>query len=492
MMNSVLIDDTPEVFQVDTPLLRRMVQVCGVAPADVEDVEQEVWLALVQRPPASAGTNQPLALRAWLARVVKRKAVDAYRRATRNRPDDLSLVVAAGREPAVPQPGPALALEQQEQWHLLNAALDEIRLRFGDVNSRILELRFWEEQSVAQVAATLGLSEEAVRVRQHRMICKLRLFLNTKEDNELRHENRGGRELPAAGDEHLRRRSEKKCNVAGGAAIILREALAGLCFREGGQPPQRTGCAPSALTTSRKEYAVGVEDVQDTFCRLPGDDPPLACVERRCAGKRQSRPTRCAGQRRGTPRLARGHLYESRRRGAGRRAAGDCLEDLHRHGGWQILHDQRLQQERVHAGLGIRRSHCAARRRGHFPPEYHLRRAVREGQPACRNAFRLRQYLDGTWPPGGCLAEQLVPQRQAAPVARGWQERDHPCEGTSARRRGALVEVCDWPTRAAPVIPDCRHPPRTGNRKSRQSRQRRSAGQGGRRAVPKSAVEAGP
>ncbi len=172
--------------------VRRLVQACGVAPADIEDVVQEVVLEGLRRSPERTGKNPSRQLRAWLTCVVQGKAVDAHRRAGRHRADDLSLVVAAGREPIDPQPGPALALEQRETRERFRAAFEMLRPRLGESNARILELRFLEGQSVAQVAATLGLTAKAVRVRQCRTLRKLRRMPLLVKLNDLWGRNWGG------------------------------------------------------------------------------------------------------------------------------------------------------------------------------------------------------------------------------------------------------------------------------------------------------------
>jgi RNA polymerase sigma factor (sigma-70 family) len=170
------------------PLLRRLAR-GAVAPDDVEDIMQDAVLRAVRHPPTLNGPCPRRQFRAWIARVLERLVVDrSRRRKHRRRADNLDAVVAAGREPVDPQPGPARALEQREAAERLHAELGRrgmhervqaalrqlCQLPDGQTNAQILSLRLLEGRTAGQVARALGMTARAVRMRHCRAIRKLR------------------------------------------------------------------------------------------------------------------------------------------------------------------------------------------------------------------------------------------------------------------------------------------------------------------------------
>ena len=64
-------------------------------PALADDVEQQTWVAAIEKPPRQAGN-----VRAWLARVVRRRRIDLARSATRRKERESQASLKA----AVPRP----------------------------------------------------------------------------------------------------------------------------------------------------------------------------------------------------------------------------------------------------------------------------------------------------------------------------------------------------------------------------------------------------
>ena len=124
-----------------------------------EDVAQETfWTAWRQR----ASLEQPDRLRAWLCGIARNLAKNARRKASRpvesaGTQDDLS-------ELSTDEPGPADEAVSREEESLVWQALERIPEAYREP----LILFYREDQSVAEVAAALVLSEDAVKQRLSR------------------------------------------------------------------------------------------------------------------------------------------------------------------------------------------------------------------------------------------------------------------------------------------------------------------------------------
>jgi DNA-directed RNA polymerase specialized sigma24 family protein len=106
--------------------------------------------------------------------LVRSKANDLFRRATRRQAESLDAARRAGVEPVCPASDPASPSQQEWESALLEITLTELRRDVSLTNCRLLEMRLVEQRDVAEVAAELGLSREQVSYRQHRLLKKLK------------------------------------------------------------------------------------------------------------------------------------------------------------------------------------------------------------------------------------------------------------------------------------------------------------------------------
>jgi RNA polymerase sigma-70 factor (ECF subfamily) len=129
----------------------------------VDDVEQETWLVAMDRPPRGVG-----AVRAWLRRVVRSRAVDAHRSASRR----------AAREQATARPEglPATAdlVAKAEIQRDVAAAVCAL----AEPYRTTILLRHFEELEPREIAARLGVPVETVRTRIKRGHERLREVLD--------------------------------------------------------------------------------------------------------------------------------------------------------------------------------------------------------------------------------------------------------------------------------------------------------------------------
>lgn len=120
-----------------------------------EDVAQETfWAAWRDR----AGLAQPERLRSWLCGIARNLGNNARRR------DARASRAVAGAEPASPAPGPAEEAVSREEEAVVWQALEQVPQTYREP----LILFYREHHSVAEAAAALDLSEDAVKQRLSR------------------------------------------------------------------------------------------------------------------------------------------------------------------------------------------------------------------------------------------------------------------------------------------------------------------------------------
>lgn len=157
-----------------SPLVRHWCRRWGLQPADVEDLTQEVFAA-VARHLGRFRKEQPAdTFRAWLRGITRNKLLEAARR-HRDRPTATGGSDAWRLLEEIPVTDPADSPEDADQVsNLFHQVLGLIREEFEPRTWQA----FWrvtvDEQAVADVAADLGISPNAVRVARCRVLRRLR------------------------------------------------------------------------------------------------------------------------------------------------------------------------------------------------------------------------------------------------------------------------------------------------------------------------------
>src|SRR5262245_17577827 len=124
-----------------------------------EDVAQETfWSAWQKR----ASLEEASHLRGWLCGIARNVGKNVRRRASR--PADAAAALDAAEGLPVDEPGPAEQAVSHEEEALVWRTLEQMPESYREP----LVLFYREEQSVAEVAAALGLSEDAVKQRLSR------------------------------------------------------------------------------------------------------------------------------------------------------------------------------------------------------------------------------------------------------------------------------------------------------------------------------------
>lgn len=132
---------------------------------DAQDLTQEVFFKAWQAIGRYKITSSPFP--AWLMRISHNLIIDFYRKRKNTVYLDNDLPIADTAK--TPQQAAETAFDQQQ--------LRRVILQLPEDQQQVILLRFIEGFSYTEIAASLGKSEGAVRVIQHRALAKLRGML---------------------------------------------------------------------------------------------------------------------------------------------------------------------------------------------------------------------------------------------------------------------------------------------------------------------------
>jgi RNA polymerase sigma-70 factor, ECF subfamily len=148
------------------PFVWRVLRRLGVREADIEDVCQEVFMAVHQQLPGFEGRSKPST---WIYGIARRRAA-SYRQRAHHRREQLT---RAGAEPVLAQPiadGAAEGLERAELRALLDRLLDTL----DDDKRELLVLYEIEELDMREVVSILGCPLQTGYSRLHAARAQLR------------------------------------------------------------------------------------------------------------------------------------------------------------------------------------------------------------------------------------------------------------------------------------------------------------------------------
>jgi RNA polymerase sigma-70 factor (ECF subfamily) len=144
---------------------------CTLDGAAAEDLTANVFLAVFRHLGRYQWRQVPL--RAWLYRIATNEVRTYYRRQKRTRlfHRERRASERAGGSPGAPPAaaGPAAG----DEYRLLHRALEQLRPRYRAA----LVLRYFEDKSIAEIAAITGQREGTVRSQLHRGVAQLQEIL---------------------------------------------------------------------------------------------------------------------------------------------------------------------------------------------------------------------------------------------------------------------------------------------------------------------------
>ncbi len=158
-----------QLYEANVDRVYRYVRARVGEPADAEDVTAEVFIRAMNA--LSSYKERGLPLIAWLYRIGRNEAANFMKK--RGRHDELPLLdtVAAKDDPA------ETAVNQ--------VTYDEVVNGMGsltDLQREVLSLRFAAQLSIAETAAAMSRSEQAVKFLQHSALRAMRRVLGPREE----------------------------------------------------------------------------------------------------------------------------------------------------------------------------------------------------------------------------------------------------------------------------------------------------------------------
>ncbi len=152
-----------------TPLLFSWARRCGESEHDAADLVQEVFVALVQYLPTFAHERQTGRFRGWLKTIMLNKLRDRKRREAR------ADKAVAQRPPESDLPDIAEAFwESEYQQELARRALRLMQAEFAPATWQACWETVVNGRTSAEVAVSLGISENAVYIARCRVLRRLR------------------------------------------------------------------------------------------------------------------------------------------------------------------------------------------------------------------------------------------------------------------------------------------------------------------------------
>jgi RNA polymerase sigma-70 factor, ECF subfamily len=259
-------DSTPDLDALLThsSWVRQLARAVATTRDLADEVEQEAWRIALERPPKHAGN-----LKAWWTRVVHTTLSQRGRSETRhqNRVDRLRQ-----QKPEATSVAPVELAEQMEDTEWLARVVKELPPILGEA----IYLRFYQDQSVAEIAQQLGIAQSAVKSRLRRGLEDLRSRFQNRHG-----ENWRARCLALAAPAQTAATSVSLVslllmnNVFRLSAMVIAIAVAAfLTFSNGPQnEPIRTNLGPAGIHAETEILAASSSPLATTRTEAVGDKP---------------------------------------------------------------------------------------------------------------------------------------------------------------------------------------------------------------------------
>ncbi len=160
-------------FAVYDGLIFMWLKRAGVAETDLEDLKQEILMALVRAVPTFRHNGHTGAFRKWLKILVTQRVLNHFR-SHRRLEKHVSPVSVDAEMCAVEDRMLSDTWEREHDEHVLKALLKVVQVYFTTTTWSAFRRQFFDQQPVGTVALELGISENAVLIAKSRVLRRLR------------------------------------------------------------------------------------------------------------------------------------------------------------------------------------------------------------------------------------------------------------------------------------------------------------------------------
>jgi len=164
-----------EFVAVYSPYIERYLGRLGVRAGDIGDIRQEVMQVVVGELPGFDHNRRKGAFRAWLRNVIVNR-LRSFRRSLAHQPQGVGgpdyTQLAERLED--PNSDVSRAWDEEHNRHVIQSLLEVVRPRFQDQTMTAFRRVVLNEQPASTVASDLGMTVNAVRIAQARVLQSLR------------------------------------------------------------------------------------------------------------------------------------------------------------------------------------------------------------------------------------------------------------------------------------------------------------------------------
>ena len=166
-------EDWTRLIDLYKPFIERFIRFDSALAADAEDICQEVLKKLVEHLPKFRRERDG-SFRTWLKTITLNEVNAFWRHRLRRRGvygDGGSLLLSGLQDPRNEL---SQLWDREHGGHVLRSLQEQIEPDFAPVTWQAFRLRVYEEKSTDEVAASLGISKNAVDIAKSRVLARLR------------------------------------------------------------------------------------------------------------------------------------------------------------------------------------------------------------------------------------------------------------------------------------------------------------------------------
>jgi RNA polymerase sigma-70 factor, ECF subfamily len=166
-------------FKIYDPFVRRSVDARHLQPWDAEECVQMTWVEIVRKLPDLKFDPRLGTFRGWLATVVRRQVSDFLADEKRRRLS--ALTIEESVVPGDESDDPAELVMRRESRLLVQRMIQDLQREVSEQSYQVMYLHYVTGLGYSEIAAQLGLTQQEVRYRHHRVKQKIKRFAQMRE-----------------------------------------------------------------------------------------------------------------------------------------------------------------------------------------------------------------------------------------------------------------------------------------------------------------------